>query len=209
MQDYQQRPAILRLFQLVTKVPLDTKQAAIQQVASLGYKPQDIRHIVLTHMHFDHCGGLPDFPDAAIHVHHDEYEAFMGSRAQWTDYAYVRHHTAHDPNMKLYRAEGERWFGFDAIPLPLEHEMYLIPLFGHSRGHCGVAIRQDDGWLFHVADAAPIAFDESLPQPVVGFVLGPHTPRLREFREKHQEISMTTGHMWLDFFEQSDDNGQL
>jgi glyoxylase-like metal-dependent hydrolase (beta-lactamase superfamily II) len=200
-QDYLHRPGILRTFQVLTNVPMDPGQAALRQVAALGYNADDVRHIVLTHMHFDHCGGLADFPDATVHVHQDEYSAFTGRRTQWTDFAYVRRHIAHDPRLKLYRPEGEHWFDFDAIRLPFEPEMFLIPLFGHSRGHCGVAVRRDDGWLFHVADAAPIDFDESLPQPLVGFVLGPHTPRLRGFRSAHPEIVMTTGHMWLDYFD--------
>ena len=29
----------------------------------------------------------------------------------------------------------------------------MIPLLGHSQGHCGVAIKQNDGWLFFCGDA--------------------------------------------------------
>jgi glyoxylase-like metal-dependent hydrolase (beta-lactamase superfamily II) len=32
-------------------------------------------------------------------------------------------------------------------------EVLLVPLFGHTRGHCGVALRTDDGWLLHCGDA--------------------------------------------------------
>ncbi|WP_373317754.1 MBL fold metallo-hydrolase [Planotetraspora silvatica] len=28
----------------------------------MGYDPADVRHIVVTHLDVDHCGGLPDFP---------------------------------------------------------------------------------------------------------------------------------------------------
>jgi len=199
--DYLHKPGIVRIFQILTKVPLDPQEAAVRQVVRLGYKPEDVRHIVLTHMHFDHCGGMPDFPHASIHVHQREFEAFTGAPRRWTDLAYVRRHIAHDPELKLYNEGGEHWTDFEAIRLPFEPQMWLVPLFGHSRGHCGIAIRDEGGWLFHVADAAPISFDESTPQPLVNFVLGPHTPRLRQFKATHPEIRMTTGHMWLEFFE--------
>ena len=29
----------------------------------------------------------------------------------------------------------------------------MIPLFGHTNGHCGVAVRYNNGWLFYVGDA--------------------------------------------------------
>ena len=199
-EDYCHKPGIVRAFQVLTIVPLDPQEAAAHQVTDLGYKPQDVRHIVLTHMHFDHCGGLPDFPHAQVHVHRCEYEAFMGRPRRWTDLAYVRRHIAHQPKLELYEDTGERWFDWPAIRLPIQPEMWLVPLFGHTRGHCGVSVRTPSGWLFHVSDAAPMGLDEYVPEWLVRFVLGPHMPRLRAFSAAHPEVRMTTGHMWLSFF---------
>ncbi|MBN1139120.1 MAG: MBL fold metallo-hydrolase [Anaerolineae bacterium] len=202
--DYVRKPGIVRAFQLVTQVPLDPKEAAVHQVVGHGYRPEQVRHLVLTHMHFDHCGGLPDFPHARVHVHRREYQAFTGRPRRWTNLAYVRRHIAHGPEFVLYDDTGERWFDLPAIRLPFNPEMWLIPLFGHSRGHCGVAIQTETGWLFHVGDAAPLGLDEYVPEWFVRFVLGPHAPRLRAFRAAHPEVQMTTGHMWLEFFEERD-----
>ncbi len=80
--------------------------------------------------------------------------------------------------------------------------MWLVPLFGHTRGHCGVAVRTEQGWLFHAGDAAPLGMDDYAPAWLLRLVLGPHVPRLREFGAAHPEIRMTTGHTWLDFFAQ-------
>jgi glyoxylase-like metal-dependent hydrolase (beta-lactamase superfamily II) len=202
--DYVHKSAILRTFQLVTHVPLDPEEAAIRQIARLGIDPVDVRHIVLTHMHFDHCGGLADFPRATVHVHQRELEAFFGQPRRWTDLAYVRRHAAHRPHFVAYEEAGEAWFGLSAIRLPFDPQMWLVPLFGHTRGHCGVAVRTRAGWHFHVADAAPFGLDEIAPAWFVRLMVGPHTPRLRQFRAEHPEIRMTTGHMWLDFFGETD-----
>ncbi|MGC9349075.1 MAG: MBL fold metallo-hydrolase [Anaerolineae bacterium] len=203
--DYVRKPGILRTFQVVTRVPLDPEEAVARQLPGLGYTVEDVRHVVLTHMHFDHCSGLPDFPDATVHVHRRELAAFKGLRRRCTHVAYVRRHIAHGPNFVLYEATSDRWFDFPAIRLPFEPEMWLVPLFGHTRGHCGVVVRLDGeagnpGWLFHVADAAPFDFTTGVPPAMFRPVLGPHTPRLRAFRAAHPEVMMTTGHMWLDFF---------
>jgi hypothetical protein len=102
-----------------------------------------------------------------------------------------------------YQENGDRWFEFDAIRLPFEPEMWLVPLHGHTRGHCGVAVRGQERWLFHVGDAAPLALDEYVPPWLERLVLGPHVPRLRAFAAAHPEIEWTTGHTWLDAFETS------
>jgi glyoxylase-like metal-dependent hydrolase (beta-lactamase superfamily II) len=200
--DYVHAPGILRIFRLVTIVPLNPAEAAIRQIARLGFQPEDVHHIVLTHMHFDHAGGLIDFPWAKVHVHKHEYEAFIsGKIRRWTDGGYNRSILAHNPDVALYEETGEKWYDFDAIRLPFDPEIYLLPLFGHSAGHCGIAVKEGDRWLLHVADAA--SFAEDAPDWAVKFVLGPHQSRLREFDIAHPEVRMTTGHMSLDFFEQS------
>jgi glyoxylase-like metal-dependent hydrolase (beta-lactamase superfamily II) len=202
--DYAHRSGILRVFQLVTVMPLNPQEAAVHQVARLGHRPEDVRHIVLTHMHFDHCGGLPDFPHAAVHVHRRELDAFAGPPRRWTDVGYVRRQIAHEPQFVRHEETGESWFDFPAIRLPFQPPMWLVPLFGHTHGHCGVAVRTPSGWLFHVGDAAPIGFTDDPPEWLTRLVMGPHTPRLRRFKAAHPEIRLTTGHMPLDFFQRSD-----
>lgn len=199
-QDYVDKPGILRVFDLITRVPLDPDEAAVCQVERLGYRREEVRDIVLTHMHFDHCGGLADFPRARVHVHRREHQAFVGRRRRWTELAYVRRHVAHGPRFELYEESHERWLDLPAVRLRLETEMWLVPLFGHTRGHCGVAIGTGSGWLFHMGDAGPIELGEYAPRWLVRLVLGPHAPALRRFHQAHPEVGITTGHMWLDFF---------
>ena len=53
----------------------------------------------------------------------------------------------------------------------------------------------------YIGDAAPINCENDVPASLERFVLGPHAPRLRAFKAAHPEIRVTTGHMWLNFFE--------
>jgi glyoxylase-like metal-dependent hydrolase (beta-lactamase superfamily II) len=202
LNDYAHPHAMLRLFQVITRMKMDPQEAAVNQIKCFGIKPEDIRHIVLTHMHFDHCGGLPDFPHAKIHVHRREYDAFTGRMRRWTDLAYVRRHIAHKPDWVFYDIPGGKFYDFDAIRLPFEPEMWLIPLFGHTWGHCGVAIKMESGWFFNASDAGAISNDTT-PAWLIKLVLGPHDGRLRQFMHAHREIRMTTAHMPPEFFEKS------
>ncbi|SDW07770.1 Glyoxylase, beta-lactamase superfamily II [Saccharopolyspora shandongensis] len=138
----------------LTRPVLDVAETAAAQVEGLGYRTEDVRHIVLTHLDRDHAGGLPDFPHAQVHVHDVEHQAMLNGpeRAR-----FLGHQRQHGPKWNLHgSAGGERWFGFEAVrDLPgLPPEILLIPLAGHTRGHTGVAVRRSDGrWLLHAGDA--------------------------------------------------------
>jgi glyoxylase-like metal-dependent hydrolase (beta-lactamase superfamily II) len=131
-------------------------QATVDQVRALGFAPADVRHIVLTHLDFDHSGGALDFPEATVHVWRTELDAAK-SPAVWAERQRyprhiidgIRHWQVHDI------PAGERWYGFDCVrALPgMQEEVLLVPLPGHMRGHCGVAVRSPDGWLLHAGDA--------------------------------------------------------
>jgi hypothetical protein len=51
------------------------EMTAVRQVKALGYRASDVRHIVLTHLDFDHAGGLDDFPEARVHLLAREHES--------------------------------------------------------------------------------------------------------------------------------------
>jgi glyoxylase-like metal-dependent hydrolase (beta-lactamase superfamily II) len=51
-----------------------------------------------------------------------------------------------------HTVQGERWQGFESVQA-LGPDILLVPLLGHSRGHCGVAVQSESGWLLHAGDA--------------------------------------------------------
>ena len=55
----------------------------------------------------------------------------------------------------LHVSTGEEWNGFPCVrDVPgLGGEVLMIPLPGHSRGHTGVAVRGERGWILHAGDA--------------------------------------------------------
>lgn len=44
-------------------------------VGNLGVDPWSLEDVILTHMHFDHVGGLMEFPGRRVHVHEIELDA--------------------------------------------------------------------------------------------------------------------------------------
>lgn len=146
-------------FLKLNNIQLRPEETAVAQLRRLGFDPLDVRHILVTHLDFDHAGGLEDFPKAIVHVTAREKEvaaarqggAFVSEKRyrpqQWDEVS----------DWQLYPfGGGERWFGFDAVRdlAGLPPEILLVPLSGHTWGHAGVAVQEDDGrWLLHAADA--------------------------------------------------------
>lgn len=201
LHDYECPSRMLSFFQACFGITSDSENTAIRQLARLGHRPEAVRHIIMTHLHFDHAGGLPDFPHAQVHAHRREVEAMLHPR-HWTELGYDPTDFAHGPAWLLYEQVTDQWLGLDAIRLPFTPEMYLIPLFGHTRGHCGVAVQDGDGWLFQCADALPANAQFDLtPAWLNRLVLGPHVPCLRAWTSDHPKVRLLAGHMWQSFFE--------
>ena len=129
---------------------------AVRQLRRLGFEPADVRHIVLTHLDFDHAGGLDDFAQAKVHLlrperHHAEL------RRTWLDrQRYRPQQWGTRSNWVTYPpSKGERWFGFDAVRQleGLPPEILMVPLVGHTHGHAGVAIQSEGRWLLQCGDA--------------------------------------------------------
>jgi glyoxylase-like metal-dependent hydrolase (beta-lactamase superfamily II) len=146
-----------RFFLFLLRPEFREEYAAVRQIARLGYDPRDVRHIVLTHLDFDHAGGLDDFPQATVHMLAAEErhavaqktlldrmrfrpQQWAGTRARWRGYDH---------------AGGERWLGFEGVHslAGLPPEILLVPLIGHTLGHAGVAVKRRDDWLLQAGDA--------------------------------------------------------
>ncbi len=163
---------------------LDVAETALHQVRALGFDPADVRDIVLTHLDFDHIGGLSDFPDALVHTTAAEHHAAMVAPSMQERLRYRAAQWAHGPRMKTYDGPGQPWRGFASAHqlAGIDDGIALIPMAGHTRGHAVIAVDAgDEGLLVHAGDAA---FDGSSIDGLAadGAALAPW-PTLRRFEK--------------------------
>lgn len=122
------------------------------QMRASGLSTEDVRMVVVTHLDFDHAGGLEHFPNAEILVHRPEYEfscKFMGRfRYQpglWPSWF--------DP--ALYDLDPEPYGPFPKSKALAESgDVRLVPIPGHSIGQVGVILQTNGVALFFSADHA-------------------------------------------------------
>lgn len=209
-QDYSAPSLKMRFFLHYMGVPRNPNETALFQVKTLGYKAKDVRHIVQTHLHIDHAGGLGDFPWADVHLFKTEYLAANKPKGIM-EFSYDQTHWAHDPKWVFYEKPVIDWFGFESIPAlkTPEADFLLIPLPGHTRGHCGVAIGKPGKWLLHCGDAAsPFHRDTDLHNRgesahqmnflsagLTHRVIGNHVSQLRSLLRDHSdEVQAISSH---------------
>lgn len=147
----QSRSAHSPAFLAVDNLRLDPRESAAARVRALGHRAEDVRHIVMTHLDFDHAAGLVDFPGAAVHL--SEAEAVAACRPEGAKAA-ARYRPGQWGGVEKWRTyrPGRSWFGLPAVEV-LGADVLLVDLPGHTKGHCGVAVRQGAAWLLHAGDA--------------------------------------------------------
>ena len=150
-------PRITRFMRGLLNIRFREEETAIRQVEALGFRASDVRHILLTHLDFDHAGGLEDFPNATVHVMDAEFSAASGPRRGFV--TRNRYRPRQFDEVRQWRRyagpAGEPWFGFGAVRAleGLPPEILMVPLPGHTWGHAGIAVDTGNGWLLHAGDA--------------------------------------------------------
>jgi len=134
---------------------LNPAEAAVNQIEQLGFRREDVRHIVITHFDGDHIGGISDFPDAQIHVAAAEWFAATRTPSRGESSRYRPALWAHGPKIVEHTPGGEKWRGFAAAKEldEVSSGIALISLPGHTRGHVCVAVDAGHRWVMHCGDA--------------------------------------------------------
>ncbi|HXZ81815.1 MAG TPA: MBL fold metallo-hydrolase [Terriglobales bacterium] len=115
-------------------------QPAADQLRAAGYDLKSLRAILLTHSHWDHVSGLPDFPGVPVWVTPQEHEFIRKSG----DMDFCRLFTG--IRYEEYGFEGGPYLGF-----PASHDVYgdgsivVVPAPGHTPGSVIIFVTLQNG----------------------------------------------------------------
>lgn len=169
----------------------------LSSLASHGLKPEDIHHVVLTHLHFDHAGGAttekngklaPTFPNATYWVQQKNLE------------------TAQQPNLRerasYYAANFQPLLDAGVLRLLDGPAMNFLPGVsalisnGHTQGQQMIRIEGDNKVLLYCGDVVPTSSHVRIPW-LMGYDLHP----LELMEEKKKILSQAADNSWYLFFE--------
>jgi glyoxylase-like metal-dependent hydrolase (beta-lactamase superfamily II) len=133
----------------------DVGETAVRQVEALGFRHDDVRHIITTHFDIDHIGGIADFPEAQIHVTEAEVLGAMRPPTRAEKARFRPAQWAHGPSIVEHDPNGETWRGFAAAKELdiIAPGIVLISMPGHTRGHACIAVDAGHRWVLHGGDA--------------------------------------------------------
>lgn len=115
---------------------------AVDQLQAGGIEPSQVQGIMITHLHWDHAGGLPDFPGVPVWVQSAELDAankgsapsYLGEQRD----AKIKWHT--------YEMPVQPYEGFErSLDLLGDGQLILVDLPGHTPGHTGLFVNASNG----------------------------------------------------------------
>jgi 4-pyridoxolactonase len=185
----------------------DETQTIPAQLELLGLSPADISTVVVSHFHFDHCGGIKHLPAARVIAHRLEYEgAEHPEPFEVLGYSDLSFAPAIARRRKMIPLDtpGNRTGHEDAQPddhlgdrfvavegdLEIAAGVQLISTPGHSRGHYSLKVELDDQTPMIFAGDAIYAQRSLDLECIAGFHHDPVASirsmrRLKAIAEKH------------------------
>ncbi|MFT7343618.1 MAG: glyoxylase-like metal-dependent hydrolase (beta-lactamase superfamily II) [Lentimonas sp.] len=149
-----------KIYALITKVKISPEEEVVTQLKKHGVEPKDIKHIIISHFHGDHIGGLKDFPNATFYcsskaLKHtiNKHSLFAFSKGilksllpknfeERTIQIDKHCEKLHDPIF------GHKYDLFS------DNSIYVYSLPGHAAGQIGIQLETEKKIYFLIADAS-------------------------------------------------------
>lgn len=177
--------------------PSEELPAALQRV---GHRPEQVRRVVLTHLHEDHVGGLAYLPDAEVIVSRQEWD-----QRGWKLFGFVP--MVYQPSLQPAASitpidyTSGPFENFQAsYDLTADGAVKLLPTPGHTPGHLCVLI-QLDGYQLLITGDCLYTLRHLANDDVQAFGAGAWVPnqnasikRIAELKRRLPELVLVPGH---------------
>ena len=137
--------------QLAVQLDVSPEQEVGPQLLKLGIRPDDVRTVILTHLHTDHAGGLHHFPRSEILVSEEELTLAKGFAGQLRGYLPNRWPQWFAPRSIVFEPKAIGPFDRSHC-VSSDGTVVIVPTPGHTPGHVSVVVVDDDVNYFLAGD---------------------------------------------------------
>jgi len=143
-----------RLYRWITPVKLGAAGDAATQLPTHGVDPGEVRHVIVSHFHADHIGGLKDFPNAQFHCSRAAYDSVKNLRGwQAAKHAFLpgllppdfEERAVFSEDAPLVRLSPKYAPFLTAHDLLNDGNLLSVDLPGHATGQIGVFLTTTNG----------------------------------------------------------------
>jgi glyoxylase-like metal-dependent hydrolase (beta-lactamase superfamily II) len=110
------------------------------QLRNLGVRAREIRHVVITHLHTDHAGGVAHVVGQQTWVHPIEWRRAQGFGGQVQGYLPTRWPQWWDPQPLRFESHAFGPFP-ERMSLTRRGDIFVVPTPGHTPGHVSVVVQ--------------------------------------------------------------------
>jgi glyoxylase-like metal-dependent hydrolase (beta-lactamase superfamily II) len=162
-------------------------------LAALGAPATELTDVILTHLHFDHCGELDRFPNARFWLQREEMAFWTGPHAHRSSFRRVVMTEDVTTMVELNLAGRIRWVDGDETVLP---GITVHHVGGHTAGMQVVRVETDHGVVVLASDAAHYYanLDGDRPYSALDSVSGAHAAFDRLRRLAGPDAHIVPGH---------------
>lgn len=126
-----------------------TNDPVVRQLTALGFDPKSVTHVIISHLHWDHAGGMLDFPHAEFIIGKKEWEYATAPDSH--RHAYIREQYDRPQLRKrlISPVPGKPFLGFPAsYDVFGDGSFMLVDLPGHTEGLMGLILTMPSGRRF-------------------------------------------------------------
>lgn len=146
-------PPFMPLVQRAAKFDIAPEQEIGPQLERLGFATDDVRWVVLTHLHQDHDGGLKYFPNAEFVVSRREWADATGFKGRMNGYLNQRWPNWFQPRLIEFEDAPPGPFS-GSFTLTRSADFHLVPTPGHCPGHMSAVLVEADQSIFFAGDTS-------------------------------------------------------
>jgi glyoxylase-like metal-dependent hydrolase (beta-lactamase superfamily II) len=182
-------------------IEMKPDQAVPAQLRARGIEPDQVKVVVMTHMHIDHASAVSEFPGSTFVVSAAEWAA-ASEHGQF--HGYVKRQFDHGFDWRLLDFEGadtESFSGFArSFDLFGDGSVRAVYTPGHTLGHLSVVLRTERGEVLVAGDAIYLRRtldDNHLPYRTADEHLFRRSLReIRQYATETPEALIVPGHDW-------------